>query len=547
MLQRLLSPVVELRKEEALTGFLMFSYSFLAMTSYNAIKPLTRSQFINQLGADNLPYVLLVSGFIIGILMTGYAWLMARLPRRWALPITQIGMGILLFAFWIFFRRQGAWVPVAFYLAGQILGVLLISQFWTLANLVYDPRQAKRLFGFIGGGAPLGGIAGNALAVAAPWLLGGATNLLLPAAGLMFVCAFVVSTVVGRESVRPESSLAGKEEKGVSAAEAFQLLRSSRHLQTIALVIAFASIGAAIIEQQLNMAGAEASNGDTNRLTAFLATVGLWMSAIGFVIQVWLTSKIHRYLGIGFALMVLPVSLGTTGVIMLLNGALWAPALARILDQSLRYTVDKTTREILFLPLPGDIKLKAKSFVDVTVDRAAKAGGALLLILLVKPWALNLTWQQLSIASLAMTILWVFMAIRARRGYLQAFRNSLATRDMQASELRLNVADLTTIETLVEELAHPDPKRVVYAIDVLESIDKRNLVTPLLLYHEAPVVRRRALAAPRRRTQRHRGAMGPPHPSNAQRSRSRRQTLGHRRAVVHRRGGRRLAGAADAR
>ena len=37
---------------------------------------------------------------------------------------------------------------------------------------------------------------------------------------------------------------------------------------------------------------------------------------------------------------------------MLLNGLLWAPALARVMDTSLRYTVDKTTREILFLPLP---------------------------------------------------------------------------------------------------------------------------------------------------------------------------------------------------
>ena len=94
-----------------------------------------------------------------------------------------------------------------------------------------------------------------------------------------------------------------------------------------------------------------------------------------------------------------------------------------------------------------------------------------------------------------MTGLWILMALRARRGYLQAFRQSLVSRDMQASELRLNVADLTTIETLVQELSHPDPHRVVYAIDVLESLDKRNLVTPLLLYHEAPVVRRRALSA----------------------------------------------------
>ena len=51
---------------------------------------------------------------------------------------------------------------VAFYVLGLILGILLISQFWTLANDVYDARQAKRLFGFIGGGASLGGATGAA-------------------------------------------------------------------------------------------------------------------------------------------------------------------------------------------------------------------------------------------------------------------------------------------------------------------------------------------------------------------------------------------------
>ena len=50
-------------------------------------------------------------------------------------------------------------------------------------------------------------------------------------------------------------------------------------------------------------------------------------------------------------------------------------------------------------------------------------------------------------------------------------------------------------ETLMEELASPDEQRVLYAIDVLESLDKRNLVTPLLLHHESSAVRVRALAA----------------------------------------------------
>ena len=63
------------------------------------------------------------------------------------------------------------------------------------------------------------------------------------------------------------------------------------------------------------------------------------------------------------------------------------------------------------------------------------------------------------------------------------------------TQMRLDGADLSSIETLVEGLAHPDEGRVLYAIDVLESLDKRNLVTPLLLHHTSAAVRARALAA----------------------------------------------------
>src|ERR671933_84405 len=112
--RRLLSPLAELREGEATTALMMFAYSFLAMASYNAIKPLSRSKFISDLGADNLPYVLLAAGFLIGILMTGYAWLRARLPRRWGLPITQAGMAAVLVTFWLLFRSPAAWVSVAF-------------------------------------------------------------------------------------------------------------------------------------------------------------------------------------------------------------------------------------------------------------------------------------------------------------------------------------------------------------------------------------------------------------------------------------------------
>ena len=399
--RRVLSPVVQFRESEFATGLMMFAYSFLAMTAYNVVKPITRSKFISSLGADNLPYVQLAAGLLIGVLMQGYSVLVARLPRRYVAPLTLAGMSGLLVAFWFLFRTAGDWVSVAFYLLGLILGLLLISQFWTLANDIYDARQAKRVFGFIGGGSSLGGMTGAGLTALVVSRVG-TENLLLCSAAILLLCAGLVALIVRREAAAGRGGAVAAEEEGVGGKEAFRLLRESRHLQIIALVIAFAAVGAGLIEQQLNMA-AEAFKGRsaTDNLTEFLAQVTLYLSAIGFFIQVALTSRIHRYLGVGFALLVLPTSLGVTGVVMLLNAALWAPALARILDTSLRYTLDKTTREVLFLPLPTALKYRAKPFVDVTVDRFAKGLAALLALVLIKPWGLGLNWQQISYASLA--------------------------------------------------------------------------------------------------------------------------------------------------
>jgi AAA family ATP:ADP antiporter len=496
LIHRLVSPIVQLRQGEAITALLMFAYSFLAMAGYNMIKPVTRGLFIEKLGAENLPWIQFGAGIVIGFIMQGYTRVISLAPRRWMIPITLSAIVALMASFYFMFSSfpTNRGVAVGFYLFGLIIGILLISQFWTLANDVYDPRQAKRIFGFVGAGSSLGGFTGATMTSTVVESIG-TNSVLLVSAATLALCTLTVMLLVRREPAagRSDASKTG-EEASVSGSEAIRLLRSSRHLQTIAMVIGFAAIGAAIIEQQLNMAAAEAK-GATNvdSVTAFLAQITAYLSLAGFFVQVLLTSRIHRMLGIGFALMILPVVDTATGLLMLMNGALWTAGLARVMDTSLRYTVDKTTREVLFLPLPVDIKYQAKPFIDVTVDRVSKGLGALMLLVLVQDWGLNWRWQQLSYASVTMMAIWATFALTARREYLKAFRRSIEQQDVKATDIRVNAADLSSIETLVTELAHPDQRRVVYAIDLLESLDKRNLVTPLLLWHDSPEVRERAL------------------------------------------------------
>jgi len=118
-LRRGLAPLARFREGELATGLLMFAYSFLAMTAYNVVKPITRSKFISSLGADNLPYVQLAAGLLIGVLAQGYSVAVARLPRRYVAPLTLAGMSALLVGFWFLFQTAGDWVSVAFYLVAS--------------------------------------------------------------------------------------------------------------------------------------------------------------------------------------------------------------------------------------------------------------------------------------------------------------------------------------------------------------------------------------------------------------------------------------------
>jgi AAA family ATP:ADP antiporter len=486
---RILDRLTNTRSGERTVALLMFAYSFLAMTAHNILKPVTKSKFIDQLGSDNLPYVLMASSVLIGVLMHLYSGAIRRLPRRHVIPIAQAALAVLLVGFWVLLGSGAAWVTIALYFLGQLLAILLMSQFWTLANEVFDARQAKRLFGLIGGGACLGGALGAAITAMTVERIG-SNNLLLVSAASLGVCAAIVLRIVRHQ--QSGHSLESFDEHGVGGREAFRLLVQSRHLRFLAAVVGFAAVGAAIVDQQLSMA-AEAARVDADAIAAYLALVTVFLSLAGFVVQVTLTSRIHRSFGIATALLLLPIGLGTSATVILITGALGAVATARVLETTLRYSLDKTTREVLFVPLPADLRFRAKPFIDVTMDRFGKAVAAVLILVLIHPRGFGLDWQELSYASLLMTGGWIAVALVAWREYRRAFRASIVSRDLAPATIRTEVADAATIEALVDELSSPDEQAVLYAIDLLEALDKRNLVTPLLLQHESPRVRASAL------------------------------------------------------
>ena len=84
---------------------------------------------------------------------------------------------------------------------------------------------------------------------------------------------------------------------------------------------------------------------------------------------------------------------------------------------------------------------------------------------------LGLNWQRLSYASLALTGVWVGIVYVAWREYRRAFRDSIGSRVIAPGTIRAELADTATIETLVDELAHPEEQSVLYAIEMLDALD----------------------------------------------------------------------------
>ena len=321
------------------------------------------------------------------------------------------------------------------------------------------------------------------------------TDGLLLFSAAMLAGAVVVVVLIARREPAARLTSGGEEGRAVGFADALRLIRESPSLGQITLLVSFSAFGAILLDQQLNMAAEQFRGGNQNAITSFLASVRFLLSASALLIQVVLVKQIYRFLGVGVALLILPVTLGITSALILVTGTLWAAAVASVVDRSIRYTVDRTTREIFFLPLPSALRRRVKSFVDVTVDRLARGSAAVLLLVLIKPWGVALAWPQLSLVTLMLVAAWLVMAVRARQRYVSSGRKGFETQTLAPADVSVDVADLTTVETLLEELAHPDEKHVLYAIDVLESLDKRNLVTPLLLRHESPAVRARAVTA----------------------------------------------------
>tara|TARA_R110002020_G_scaffold454448_1_gene669966 strand:+ start:94211 stop:97042 length:2832 start_codon:yes stop_codon:yes gene_type:complete len=421
VIKTFLKKTFNIRDGEIAISFYMQLYVFLIITVLLIVKPTVNALFLNRLGAENLAFgfLFIAATAIISSYFYNRAVRSFSLKRIIVntLAFFSLSFIILSVLLQIDFLTDG--FLYAYYVISGIFAVLTTSQFWLLANMVFNAREAKRLFGFIGSGAIAGGIFGGYLTNILAPIIGNA-YLLIIASCFILACIPLLFTIYKKGYVSRAAHATSRSTEIDDSA--FKILLKSKHLTYLALIVGLGVIVAKLVDFQFSDFASRAIP-DSDELASFF---GFWFSTFNLfslVIQLFLTNRVVEKLGVNSSLLILPLGIALGSLLFLTVPELWVLVLIKGLDGSLKQSVNKAATELAMVPISLEIKNRTKSFIDVVVDSVATGIAGCLLIFVIK--GLNLPSTYVTVIILLLIFVWLVGIFKVRDSYFKSFRESL--------------------------------------------------------------------------------------------------------------------------
>jgi AAA family ATP:ADP antiporter len=479
-------------------GSLLCACLFLVICTYKIGGVAGAALFLSRFQAKQLAYADISSSVLVALIIAGYVLIARRVLFRDLLVGSMLFFAATWALFWglAHYYSHLIWIFPALYVWVKIFGVLGATQIWTLANYVLTTREAKRVFGMVGGGAIAGGIFAGYLAKTLAKRFG-TESLLLAMTLFVVICGGLVIFVwrSGRVVVGDATGTAAGSTETVprNLVASMRLLFSSPYLRSIATVICVSSLVVTLTGWQFLAIGQQFLV-KKDAMAIFFGDFYFYAGLLGLLFQLLLTARFLRRFGIGTALFVLPVTvfLGSAG--LLAFGTLASAVALKGSDQVLRYSVDKSTAELLYLPIPAGVKLQVKWFIDTVIWRLGDGLSGLAVLI----FATSLHWQarQISWIVLLLASGWLVAVSVARRQYVSTLKESISQHRFDVEQASAPVLDRSTTELLATNLSTSDPKDILYALSLFE-VEQQRAVHPAiraLLSHSAPEVRQKAIS-----------------------------------------------------
>lgn len=380
----LLSPFAKVEPKEGATALLLALTAFLLMSAYYTIKIAREALVLSESGAEGKIMAATAQTLLMIPVVYLFGKLAERLDRVKLIATVKLFFISNLIVFYLL-HRAGVNVGIAFYIWVGVFNMTVFSQFWAFANDLYTREQGERLFPIVALGTASGAVAGSAAVRGLRGLLGSGVEIWIVIAGaVVLLCVLLVWWIDRREEHRGAGEQAKEPAPALGRGGAFKMVVQNRYLLLMALMMVTLNwvnttgeyvLDRLILEAATAAYGATSGGGDEKAFIAgfvsnFRAEFFLWVNVATMLLQAFVVSRIYQFLGVRFALVLVPfVALGSyfaLGLAPLLSVARWT----KMAENSLDYSLQNTTRQTLFLVTSRDEKYKAKVAIDTFFVRA---------------------------------------------------------------------------------------------------------------------------------------------------------------------------------
>lgn len=482
-----LARMFQIREGEGFRSVLMFVYMMHAVGAFITGRIVRDSLFLSKSDLSVLPYLYVAVFIAVSVPSLIYG----RIAERFRRDKLILGLtGILLVSMVLSRLFLGTidtegdhWFFAVFYVWVEVMGAFLMIQFFTFAADIFTSRETKRLFAFILGGGTMSNIIfgfGNRFLVKEYGI--STPDLIWVVVFCFVVCIICVSALGRSEREALDRAFTGRrsKQKGAkarsqavaevaSAPKIKQKILGTKHVKFIAMIVMITFLTTQFIDFTFKALATQQYQGESGELGSFFGTFYGYLGIISILFQFFFTRRLLERFGVLVALLVLPVALflgsGALGIAGAIGSSVatlfMVGTIAQGASQGLRYTVYDATMQLLYTPIPSDVRARAKSFIDGTLKPGAIGAAGLLLLLLSKIFPPNSPdISYIGFGTLVCAIVWIVLLVGVRKEYIKSLIDTLAKKRLDFTADTPNLDNPETIQTLVLELSSNDARRI---------------------------------------------------------------------------------------
>jgi len=431
ILYTLIKIITVVQPSEGVTAFLLTFNIFLLMAAYYIIKPVREAFILAGKGAEIKSYLSAAIAVLLVFAVKAFSAISSRIPRQKLITWVTLFFisNLVIFYSLSFTEIDLGTMGIIFFLWVGVFNVMVVAQFWGFANDIYSEESGKRLFPLIAFGASFGSFSGSAIA---GWLVKplGLYQMMLVTGGMLGICIVLTLTIHNREIARAKKDVAAAgpieakpeltQEKSLKKGGGFRLIFKKKYLLYLAffvLLLNFINTNGEFIlgEYVARVAPEVVEAGESGGLDVseyigvFMAGFFRWANLLGLLIQLFLVSRIFKWIGVRGALFVLPfIALG--GYFLIAAGAtLMLVKWVKATENGTDYSLMNTTRHSLWLVTTREEKYKAQAAIKTFFHRSGDVLSSLIVFLGVHYLAFNTAkWAAFNVA---LCLIWIILGI----------------------------------------------------------------------------------------------------------------------------------------